>query len=145
VERFFNGIHLPEPLDGEVRLEREKLVDEELRFLAPTEMTERGDQWLVAVNETRISRHRGTTCKNRPLIIALEGIGDRIMMLEVGKIRLGRRQLAIALEPLQRSLGLADVAIGQGTQPPTKRRTGIKQKRPVEKCERPVEITSYSR
>src|SRR5262249_7815714 len=132
-------------LDSEIWFESDKLINEDLRFLAPTQVTERSDQRLIAVNEIRVDLYGTATRENRPLIIALEGIGDGIKMLEVGKIKLGRRQLAIALQPLQRSVGLADVTIRHGAQRPVERRTRIEPKRSIEKQESGVEVTSNSR
>src|SRR6202040_1631062 len=62
VERFFNGIRLPEPLNREVGFEGEKLANVSLRFVESTKMTKRGDQRLVAVNEIGVGLYRAATC-----------------------------------------------------------------------------------
>src|ERR1043166_2270517 len=96
VERLFNGIHLPEPLDSEVRFEREELANIRLGFVESTKVTKRCDQRLVAVNEIGVGLDRAAPDEDGSLIIALKGIGDRVEALEVRNIKLWRGQFAVS-------------------------------------------------
>src|ERR1044072_1777566 len=140
VELLLDQILLGEALQREIRLERHQLVEIGLCLLAPSKMSERGEQRLVAVDEVGVGLHRAAPGLNGLLVIAEERVGDGVEGLDPEEIRMERSKLAVALELFQRLLGLADIAVGRRAERPDDREIGIETKRAVVIVQRGLEI-----
>src|SRR5690348_7622696 len=65
----FERVHLAKALYREVRLDLRQFFNIRPGLVASSEMTERSNQWLVAVNEVRTYLHGSPTNDHRLLII----------------------------------------------------------------------------
>src|ERR1700732_4030957 len=117
---FLERVNLPETFDREIRLQRQQLVDIRLGFVAPSEVPERRNEWLVAVDEIGICFTGAPTHDYGPLIVTLEDVGDCIEMLEPRIVRIQRSKLAISLQSLEGNLWLADIRVSCSAQCPNK-------------------------
>src|ERR1700731_742742 len=70
-------------LDREIGLERQQLTDVELGLVTLSEVTERGNQRLIAGDEIGIGFHDPPPHHDRPLVIATEGISYREHVLKI--------------------------------------------------------------
>src|SRR6266566_2104477 len=104
----FERISPAEALDREVRLQAQQFLDIEPGLVALAQMPERRDERPVACDELRIGSGAAPPHDHGAFIVSLEGVGDRVEVLEPRRIRVERRKLAIAFEPLEGDLRLAD-------------------------------------
>jgi hypothetical protein len=131
-------VDLPEPFHREIRLERQQLVHVRLCFLAPSEMAERGDQRLVAVDEGRIVLGRAAADGDRFFVVAGERVRNHFNQLWPRVISAERHEITIVLELLQGGAGLAGIAMCQRTPLPCRRQARIDSLRSIEIIERGV-------
>src|SRR5580704_14794651 len=131
VLRSLDWVRLCEVLDREMRLERQQLCDIGLGFVGASKMAQGGDEGLVARAELRLPFHGAAPQKRRLLVIAVEKVGDHVDAFKNARIGVVRRQVAVALQPLQGGGRFADITIGRGAEPPYERQVGIEAQRTI--------------